>query len=271
MSIDISVFCPAIRTNNWKKMYDSLSESCKMHSFELVLCSPFDLPEELKDISNIKLVKDYGSPSRCAQLAYFECEGRLIYHVVDDALFFPDAIDEAIKQYEEFNDPKTIINMKYREGQNYSGGSMRADYWMAWGHDGLRLAGIPRDYKISLHHMMSNKYFGLLGGYDCEYEYQNFNLHDFIFRAQYDGAKVFDSVSDVTTCDHSQLDHRVIEDAHSQHDAPLFNKTYGNVNALKDRTRIDINNWTQQPPIWTRRFKNGIPKEYSELVRDNNK
>lgn len=263
--IDLSIFLPAIRTTYWDKFYDSIVLSCKKYKWELVLCGPFPLTSYLQTKDNVKMVQDFGSPSRCAQLASFQCEGELLYHCVDDAMFFPDAIDKAIDLYKTLNNKKAIINMKYREGQNFSGDTMRESYWIAYGHDGLRLPGIPSYYRISLHHLLDASYFRELGGYECSYEYQNFNLHSFIFRAQHDGAIVYNSPIDVTTCDHQQKDHRVIEEAHNQNDYPLFLKTYSNSNVLKEMPKIDINNWTQQPSIWTRRFKT-IPKQYEDLL-----
>src|SRR3990167_5546353 len=210
---DISIFCPAIRTPNWDAMYDSICLSCKKYSFELILCGPFPLTDYLKTKDNVKMIHDLGSPSRCAQLCLFEINGKLCFHVVDDAIFLENAIDEAINYYESLaiKNKHNIINMKYREGKNYSGNSMRENYWMAWGHDSLRLPGIPQNYKISLHHLMDSSYFKELGGYDCSFVYQNFNLHDLMFRAQFNGAIISDSLTDVTTCDHEQKDHKVIE------------------------------------------------------------
>jgi len=43
--IDVSVLMPAIRVPNWERMYKSIEGSCQKYSFELVLVSPFDLPE----------------------------------------------------------------------------------------------------------------------------------------------------------------------------------------------------------------------------------
>jgi hypothetical protein len=263
--IDVSIFMPAIRTNNWDKMWDSLSLSCARHNWELVLCSPFELTPYLKSKSNVKMIQDYGCPSRCAQLCFFECEGDLVYHSVDDAFFLPDRIDEGVEQFAKQNNDKAIINMRYMEGQNYSGKTMRPDYWMAWGHDGLRLPGIPRHYRIAPHHLMKASYFQELGGYDCSFVYQNFNLHDLIFRAQHNGAIVIDSIRDATTCDHSQRDHKVIEEVHNDYDAPLFAYIYNNPNALAEREKIDINNWATCSSMW-KRFSKGLPKGYEELL-----
>jgi hypothetical protein len=67
-NIDVSILIPAIRVNNWERMYQTILDACKEHTFELVLVSPFDLPESLKSKTNIKLIKDYGSPTRAAQI-----------------------------------------------------------------------------------------------------------------------------------------------------------------------------------------------------------
>lgn len=264
-ALDVSVFMPAIRVPNWPKMYKSLLTSCKKYSFELVLVSPFDLPEELKQYQNIKIFKDLGSPSRCAQLASIKCDGKLLYHCVDDAIFLEDSIDNAIDFYYANCSKKDVINMRYREGANYSGQSMPMEYWIAWTHGDLKLAGIPNHFKISLHHLIDAEYFRDLGGYDCSFEYQNFNLHDLMFRIQANGGRIFDSPTDVTTCDHSQSDHKAIHNAHHEHDFPLFYQLYSDPNILNSRIKIDINNWSQQQPIWTRRFKT-IPKNYDEIA-----
>jgi len=267
--IDLSIFLPAIRTPLWDRMYDSITESCTKYSWELVLCGPFCLTEYLKTKDNVKFVKDLGSPSRCAQLASFECDGKLLYHVVDDALFFPNSIDNAILFYNKNCCRKDAINMRYKEGENYSGDSMPMEYWTTQYHGPLRLPGIPKNFKISLHHMLDASYFRELGGYDCSFEYQNYNLHDFIFRLQSDGGIVYDSLDDVTTCNHfpgSSGDHGPINDAHVAHDEPLFLEMYSNSDILLTRKNIDINNWVQQSGLWKRRFKT-IPHIYEELVK----
>lgn len=263
--IDVSVFMPAIRVPNWQKIYESLLTACKKYSFELVLVGPFDLPDQLKQYQNIKTFKDFGSPSRCAQLATLKCDGKLLYHCVDDAIFLENSIDEAMNFYYANCSKKDVVNMRFKEGRNYSGQSMPMEYWTFWHHEPLRLAGIPNHFKISLHHLINAEYFRELGGYDCAFEYQNFNLHDLMLRIQVDGGRIFDSPTDVTTCDHDQPDHKVIESVHDGHDYPLFKQIYSDPNILHSRIKIDINNWSQQPSLWTRRFKT-IPKDYNDII-----
>ena len=89
---DVSIMMPAIRTSQWLMMYGSLINACQKYSWELVLVSPFDLPDNMKHFENIKMIKDYGAPSRCAQIGAIACEGEFLYHCVDDAIFLPEVI-----------------------------------------------------------------------------------------------------------------------------------------------------------------------------------
>ena len=256
-------------------MYGSLFNACKEHSWELVLVSPFDLPPEMKHFDNVKLIKDYGAPTRAAQIGAIQCEGEYMYHCVDDAIFLPDAIDDAIKFLRQENNKKHVVNMRYREGAMYSGQTLHMGFWAAHSHGELQLPGIPREYKISLHHFMRMDYFKELGGWDCSYEYINHPLHDLMFRVQADGGQLFDSATDATTCNHyvnKSVDHAPIYDAQTYGDKPKFDAIYSQPgNPAADRIKIDLNNWEQSSPIWKRRFefKDGkLPQSYKELGYD---
>jgi hypothetical protein len=262
---------PAIRTHQWLMMYGSLYNACRDHSWELVLVSPFDLPEEMKHFDNVKLIKDYGAPTRAAQIGALQCEGEYMYHCVDDAIFLPDAIDNAIRFHREKCNEKDVINMRYREGALFSGQTLPMGFWTAHFHGELQLAGISREYKISLHHFMKMDYFKELGGWDCRFEYINHPLHDLMFRVQADGGRLFDSETDATTCNHyvhNTVDHAPIYDAQTFSDKPKFDEMYSTPNAANDRIRIDLNNWQQSSPIWKRRFEfrdGKLPQTYKEL------
>ena len=195
-----------------------------------------------------------------------------MYHCVDDAIFLPDAIDHAVKFLRENGNRKDVVNMRYREGAMYSGQTLPMGFWSAHFHDELRLAGIPREYKISLHHFMRMDYFKELGGWDCQYEYINHPLHDLMFRVQADGGRLYDSPTDATTCNHyvnKTVDHAPIFDAQTYSDKPKFDAIYAQPgNPAASRIHIDLNNWQQTPPIWKRRFefKDGkLPQSYKEL------
>ena len=273
MPYDVSIIIPAIRVPLWKNMVESIKTSCAKHTWELVLISPFDLPEELKDEPNIKLIKDFGCPSRCVQLGLQYCEGRLVLHCVDDALFLPNSIDVAIEQYDAMCSEKDIINCRYREGANFSGQTLPMGFWNAHFHDELRLPGIPKDYKIALHQLIEREYLLELGGFDCRYEYINHGSHDLVFRIQANDGKVFDSVVDVTSCSHfigTTGDHKSIHDAQTFHDKPLFDAIYSQQgNPAQNRIEIEYSNWEMCPSVWKRRFDKGVPENYEKLLEGN--
>tara|TARA_R110000824_G_scaffold105649_1_gene250042 strand:- start:6833 stop:7648 length:816 start_codon:yes stop_codon:yes gene_type:complete len=269
MKYDVSILMPAIRTHQWLMMYGSIFNACQEHTWELVLVGPFDLPPEMTRFNNIKLIKDYGAPTRAAQIGAIQCEGEYMYHCVDDAIFLPDAIDNAVNFHRSNCSKKDVINMRYREGAMYSGQTLPMGFWMAHSHPDLRIPGILPHYKISLHPFMRMDYFKELGGWDCQFEYINHPLHDLMFRVQVDGGKVFDSETDATTCNHyinNTGDHKPIAEAQTLFDKPIFDEIYKQKDAALNRIHLDINNWQQTSPIWKRRFKDSkLPKTYKEL------
>lgn len=267
--IDVSVLMPAIRTQNWMRMYQSLCKSCQGHSFELVLVSPFDLPPEFEGIKNVRLLKDFGHPTRAAQIGLLACQGRLIYHCVDDALFHPGAIDLAINLYDEYCHPKDVVNMRYTEGSQFSGQEWTHSFWFAHFHPELRLPGVNVSWKIAPHFLMSTQYLYDLGGWDCQFEYINHPLHDLMFRLQADGGRIFESSTNATSCDHHggrTVDHAAIHDAQVINDLPIFEKMYSTPDAAKNRIHLDINNWKSTPDYWARRFKGTRPTTYQEIL-----
>ena len=269
---DISIIMPAIRTPNWNRMYQTIKKSCKIYSFELVMCGPFPLTEELEKEENVKMIIDNGSPSRCAQIAALNASGRLLAHLVDDALFIENSLDQCINFYNAVCDRKDAINLRYTEALNFAPTHMHKDYWTAWFHGPLQHPGVPKEYKIACHHLMDLEYFKELGGYDCSYEYQNFNLHDLMFRVQKNGGTLFDSPSNVTNCDwypNGMVDHKAIEQAYVDNDEPLFRQMYSDPDVLSKRVFIPLDNWKQTEEVWNRRFSKGVPKDYSEILENN--
>ena len=266
---DISILVPAIRTHMWKPLYDSAVAACKKYSFELVLVSPFELPEELQQHTNITLIKDYGCPTRAAQIGALHCKGKLIYHCVDDGVFFPDAIDVATDFYNECCEYKDTVNMRYREGSQYSGPPLPESFWYAYSSPELRLPGIDSEWKIALHFLISREYFLELGGWDCQFEYLNHSLHDLMFRIQANGGVVYSSPVETINCDHMPNrtgDHGPIHDAQTIHDAPIFHGIYKEHGAAAKRIVLDFDNWKSAPELWERRFGTSIPTTYSDLL-----
>ena len=267
--VEVSIFCPAIRTNRWKAFYESAKLSCNRHSFEIVFISPFSLPDELVGEPSVRLIKSHRHPSACAQLAIEQLDGRLAYHVVDDALFTKGSISDCIDLYDKGCTFSDAINMRYTEGENYSGQTLPMEYWMAYYHGELRQPGVSPRWAISCHHMLSTSLLKELGGYDPVYEYINHGLHDLMFRLQANGGKLINSPMNVTNCDWmpgNKGDHKPIVDAQIGHDLPIFLATYKNPRAAYDRIKIPLDLWKQYPEVWERRFGKELPNDYTELL-----
>lgn len=124
---DLSIVVPAFRTPKWKALYNSAFDSCKKYTWQMVFISPFDLPEELKDKENIKLIKSYSTVPVCTHRGILEADGELVFSTTDDGIFSPDSIDMAVdlwnknepKQYDkdglEWQVSNTVISMCYGE------------------------------------------------------------------------------------------------------------------------------------------------------------
>lgn len=270
MKYDMSVLIPSIRTTNWKVVLDTLKESCKKYTYEVVFIGPFDPPPGI-DMTGVKFIKSYRCPSAAAQIGAIACEGDLIHHTVDDAKFIPGAIDAAIDLYRQICRRKDVVNMRYTEDDNYSGKTFPPEYWNAHYHGPLRLSGVLPWMKISCHFLIDRDYFYEMGGFDCNYEYLNFNLHDLMFRIQADSGHLYDSPTDVTNCNHyggRSVDHWAIEDTYP-HDYAKFVAKFSNPQVYGENPlRIDLDNWKNQPEYWDRRFGKKVWNSYEEMIGD---
>ena len=254
MQYDVSICLPAHRVDLWERLYDSSAEAVGPdYSWELILVGPNEPPESLKTKSNFKFFKDYGTPSRCGQIATLLAEGELMMWASDDGYFLKDTIKECIELHQDLP-YKDMVIIKYAEGRDHCGECPLDSYWMAWTHGDLRLPGIPQDFMISLLAMYKTEYFRELGGFDCRFEHLNMNTHDLAFRAQRNGSKLHFSPNLVLTCDWNpnEGDHVPVQEAYAANDAPLFREMY-----MKDqshRINIDYFNWTKSDAVWKRRF-----------------
>ena len=257
----VSVFLPTIRTHLLEKWYDSLEKSCSRHSFEAIFCGPFEIPESLNKKGNVKFIKDFGNPTRAAQLAAISAEGEYLYHVVDDILFFEDCVSDELDKIEE-ND---IVALRYREGQDFSGTELSERYWYApnaypsW-------PGVNQGCGIGIHFLMNKGLFEEFGGFDCRFEYLNHAAHDLLFRIQKaKGVNYKLSSKEASTADWmpgTSGDHGPIHYAQTTHDEGLFRSMWFSGN---DNLKISIDNWKDVPEVWSRRFNNTDIKSYEEL------
>jgi hypothetical protein len=265
----ISIFLPSIRTFYLYEFYKTIEKSCQKNSFEVVVASPFDLPPELQNKENVKLIKTYSHPTKAAHLAALACEGELIYHTTDDVLFLENSIDEAIDLYERKCSPKDIVSMRYIESVNHEDKSRYPDsYWTV--ANGWAVPTLNTSWNINAHFLMSRNLFLEFGGFDCCFEYLTHAAGDLLIRLQKNGSVVYHSTSNICTADWSGgskgEEHMPIEIAQVQLDTPLFWRIWStNYNT---RNKININNHLSYPEKWERRFGKRNPISYNELSQN---
>jgi len=280
MKKDVSIILPSIRPHFLETFCASVQTACKKHTYEIVIPTPFDVPDDVKRMPNIKVIKTHTCPTVAKQLAIQLCNGEFLYNITDDGFLLENVIDEAIELHRSTLGPKDVINMIYVEGKHvlemntltpielnpvpYDPELWRARFW-----PDLQQPGIKDPWRISLHFFMKLDYFYELGGFDCRWEYSNHAIHDMIFRVQADGGKVidFEKVAAVFTHYSGHLvDHGPVHDATLGPDTVLFNQIYKDPDAATKRKIQNYSNWKDQPDVWERRFyKYPIPitgKEY---------
>jgi hypothetical protein len=244
-------------------LYDSAKLACKQHTWELVLVSPFDLPEDMIGLPNVSIFKDFGQVSRCVQRGMLEVQAPLVFLTVDDCVFLEDSIDKCLDDYKELCSDDDILNMRYSEG-----GDIQPPEYYAAGKTLGFLAGIEPHWYVAPQFIISVAKFIDMGGFDCQFEYINECVHDFSYRVQRGGGHVYHSSTHAcvaTWYEGSTGDHKTIFEAQTYHDWPIFVQMYRQPN---DRYKIPYENWRHAPAIWARRFTKGVnlPTSYGELV-----
>lgn len=263
---DITFFFPAIRTNLWAGIYESIKKSCKKYNWEIVFCGPFPLPEELEGIENVRNIREYGNVSRAVQVGLLEARGKLIFIGNDDSVYREDAFDNAIDLYNKEYDTKKIMQCTYIE-KGERGGTPQPDHYWSVGFHGAfnNLSGIDPSWLLATEPILHRQYFYELGGFDCQWEYMDGATHDFMFRAQKNGSKIIYSpsyVADMNWWPDHQGDHGPIHDAMVLHDNAIFKDTW---NTPNNRLKIDYDNWKLQPAVWKRRFPKKVYDTYEDL------
>lgn len=255
----LSIYLSAIRPENWMRLYNSipLATTLPENEYELVIVSPYELPPELKN-KNIRLIQDWGCPSRCFQIALLNSVGKYVLIISDDGVFIPGmAVDKAFEIMPQHH--KGVVVLKYREGNVkirhgqtvLSGWETDVFYTMGY-HRPLRLPYIPKHYVPLMNHLIPREYIIEIGGLDCRFEQPGIGIIDLSVRLQNDGAEV--KIGDIAMhYDHGHKDHGPIKSASDDNDCPLLTKLYSDA-AYDGITKIDINNWKSSPEVWNRRF-----------------
>lgn len=260
----LSIFLPTIRPFYLSNFYNSILGACKNYSFQVVLCGPFEPPEEILSKGNVKFIKSYAHPTKCAQIAALNCDGELIFHTTDDVLFLENTIDNAIDQF--YAENADVISMRYTESVDHlEKNEYPLSYWKVSGW--ISAPNIDPNWNINAHFLMKKSLFELYGGFDCEFGYLTYAAGSLLLFIQSSNGRVLDSKTNVSTADWSGgskgAEHLPIQHVQEGPDRQLFLRIW----ALGEKCAPVITNYLDYPDIWDRRFDaNDLPKSYEEMI-----
>ncbi|MBT7338556.1 MAG: hypothetical protein HN802_02550 [Candidatus Jacksonbacteria bacterium] len=256
---DLSIIVPGIQPENWESLYERTKLAVKNHTFEIIFCGPRGLPSYFDDIINVKFIRDYGTPSRCFQLAGYIAEGTYLTWLTDDGEIEEDSIDLALDLIKE-KESIDIVTMRYTESDTEEGRQTEfpLEYYNVSYHPDTNHPGVESHWKIPCVMLLNTNYYRQLGGLDCRYEHMNMNVHDLGFRAQRNGSVVYYSPTVIMRCvwdPHRNAQNSPIIAAFVYNDKPLFQYDYAAPQVAKLKPIcIDYDNWRNNHSVWPRRF-----------------
>lgn len=250
---DLTLICPGIRNENWVKSYESIDKAFS-GSYEVIFVGPYELPEELKNIENIKWIKSLRSPIASQQIGLVNAKGKYISWFSDDGQYLPSSLDEAFKIVEGEN-YKVVVTGKYLEGDTPV--NMETNYYYTLSHhESMKLPNVPKDAMMLNCGIISRQLLNELGGWDCyRFEVCPIAYNDLAIRAYKYGAKFIIQSKLMFKCSHMPGhtgDHGPIHDGQTMNDEPVFKGLYSAPNY--ERIKIELDNWKATDEIWARRF-----------------
>ena len=255
---ELSLLMPGIRPERWKDVFESIHEGTK-RSFELIIVSPYRLPEELTKYKNIKHVTDWGNPVRASAIGYMLFEADIIYPTLsDDAIVIKDSLDNSISELLEMGDGiKNTVLCKYSEDAGGKSTNYQPDdYYKIVNAYPANPQFVPKDWIIFNSNLWYREYFDYLGGWDTIFQTCPFSHADLAIRAQRDGIKTKISNFPIAQLDHMpgmSGDHAPIHIGHTTRDEPLFAQKY-NQPLENFPIVIDKYKWKESDNIWDLRF-----------------
>lgn len=263
---DISIILPAKRVVLWKNFYNSIERSFN-GSWELIIITSEELPMELKDKPNIRLIHSERSPLQKQQLGLVESCGKYILSISDDHLLLHDSLNKAYDLIKKEN-YKTLIVMKYYEGHeflypdwhvqarppyktNYE--FMRSrEYYLCHTHQSSKLPYIPEDAPILSCALINRELLIELGGWDCRFNGQAIANADLAARLMRYGCHWILMEDVFSECGHMPGmtgDHGPLHYAQVEEDEPLLKSIYSSPDSL-ERVRVSLHSYRDMPNTW---------------------
>lgn len=254
---DISIILPSIRPFLLENVYNSVLDGAKDLTFELIVISPYPLPESFIKVSNVKYIRDLGQPSRCAQMGLVLAEGNRVTLLSDDCTVRSNAYVEIENQFNKLDahEDEKFIGLKYSEGLSMQD----PEYWRAKHHPSLKLDGLKDDMPVSSMIYMTRQGLINIGGWDCSiFECINWGGHDLTARMLNAGYKF--ELTPQSFCqttwgpgiDGLYNDHRPLWESDSL-GVENMTKLWSKPNP--SRLECDLGSWRLAPNVWRRRFK----------------
>jgi hypothetical protein len=251
----LSCILAGIRPGNWLRLYDSIASSFS-GEWELIIISPYDLPKDIKDRQNIKLIKDFGSPVRCMDIGLENCSGEFITWAADDGYFLGQSLDIAVASLE--GKENHVVVGKYYEGAGDNPFMNSKSYYYINYHDGSRSRFIDNNCLMVMEGVVPANLLREMGGWDAEnFEVCPMAFCDLSVRLFRKGCSFIFQEENMFKCSHMpghEGDHGPVHDAQVEHDEPRFKSIYKS-EIFKDRVFVSLDNWKTSSDKWTRRFK----------------
>jgi hypothetical protein len=265
---DISILLPAIRPERWVDFYKSVEASIDSHvQFEIIFVSPVPLPKELENISNVKYITDFGSPTRCFNIALENAENPLVTWAADDGLYRPGMLKKAIQIYEDRkrNQGSTVLAL----GQIEAGNQYDRDFVRINKHPPLRSEFIDDSFIFFPTAIMERELLDRMQGLDCRFNGHAMAHVDLAIRVQGGGYAKVEFLDEIcldlshmmgTSGDHAPMHHSQL-----QEDEPLFRELYKGshpdrifISNKKSLAFVKIINWRAIDNVWKWRFKRSV-------------
>lgn len=284
----LSILCPAIRSEQWLSVYESIEKSLTTQSWELILVTEKDLPQVLQDKTNIQVIYSERSPMGKQQQGLPHAKGEYVTVVSDDSLWLPGTLDETFENIEtlisqgKFN-YKTILVLKYLEGKEFEFPQWYLDqvpksmqfktnydfmrnnkYYWSDTHESSNIIGIPYHSPILSCAIYTRQLLWEVGGWDSTFSSQAVGNVDLAARLMYHGCDYVIQDIVVSTCGYMETDsgdHGPIHYAQVYEDQPLIKEMYGV--ERRDRIVLDMDNWKASDPVW--KWKD---KEFLQTYKD---
>jgi glycosyltransferase involved in cell wall biosynthesis len=250
----LSIIMPGIRVKNWLNVYQSIPNTTALpkEEYELVIVSPYNLPPELQDLDNVRLIKDKGCPTRCHQLGLLHSKGEYVVWGADDGVMLPGlAIDKAFASLPQGE--KGLVSMRY--GESYKAAKLEKLSWWRMKNFPLlrRLKHLPNHYMLIMIALIRRDYLMKIGGWDCRFEQPGISSVDLAVRLQNDGApSVLGEKMWHFGAEEFGGSQTPVVEAHKLNDTPLLVKIYNHKFSI-GRSKIDFDNWKEAEDVWSRR------------------